>query len=294
MSFVDAIKGFRHLLKQDDLDKALSFCTGMRGHLKSKFIVLSDDRVLPPYQGNKGKRSRPGDDDPSHASGKRQHQANYSQQSAQAVAGVSAIQYAPGLVYPGQIPQVNFIPVVGHQPQASPGLVPSADPLYVGPGPHHLASPDIQVVDQINVAGGIPLAQVVYGGAPSSVLPVVQHQFLQGPPPPSAIPVLSTATSSFHPVQVPQGLPPQMSNVTTVQAQVHGVQHGYTTVTTKTTRRRNKKKDLQSKPSRSTPTRAAKNRPESAPMEVTSPNENYESCGSSNKSVPDDEDIKQG
>ena len=81
----------------------------MRGHLKSKFIVLSDDRVLPPYQGNKGKRSRPGDDDPGHASGKRQHQANYSQQSAQAVAGVSAIQYAPGLVYPGQIPQVNFI-----------------------------------------------------------------------------------------------------------------------------------------------------------------------------------------
>ena len=266
----------------------------MRGHLKSKFIVLSDDRVLPPYQGNKGKRSRPGDDDLNHASGKRQHQATYAQHAAQAVAGVNAIQFAPGFVYPGQVSQVNFIPVVGHQPQASPGLVPNADPLYIGPGQRSLASPDIQLADQVNVAGVVPQAQVVYGGAPPSGPVILQHQFLQGPPPLSAIPVPSAVSSSFHPVQIIQGPTPQASNVTTVQAQVLGVQHGYTTVTTKTTRRRNKKKDLQSKPSRSTPTRAAKNKAESAPMEVTSPTENYESCGSSNESVPDDEDIKQG
>ena len=62
LSFVDAINGFRHLLKQEDLDKALSLCTGLRGHLKSRFMVLSDDRVLPPApQGqHRGKRAHPG------------------------------------------------------------------------------------------------------------------------------------------------------------------------------------------------------------------------------------------
>ena len=64
----------------------------MRGQLKSKFLVLSDDRVLPPYQGNKGKRSRPGDDDPNQASGKRQNQAGHSPLTAPVVAGVSVIQ----------------------------------------------------------------------------------------------------------------------------------------------------------------------------------------------------------
>ena len=48
LSYVDAVLGFRHLLQQADLDRALSLCTGMRGKLKSRFIVLSDDRVLPP------------------------------------------------------------------------------------------------------------------------------------------------------------------------------------------------------------------------------------------------------
>ena len=73
LSFVDAIKGFRHLLVQEDLDRALSLCTGMRGQLKNKFIVLSDDRILPPYQGGKGKRAHPGDDEVNPASVKRQH-----------------------------------------------------------------------------------------------------------------------------------------------------------------------------------------------------------------------------
>ena len=60
LSYVDAIHGFRHLLKQEDLDKALSLCTGLKGHLKSKFIVLSDDRVLPPApQGGQGRGKRP-------------------------------------------------------------------------------------------------------------------------------------------------------------------------------------------------------------------------------------------
>ena len=60
LSFVDAVAGFRHLLTQEDLDRALSLCTGQRGKLKSKFLVLSDDRTLPPYQGPKKRVGPPG------------------------------------------------------------------------------------------------------------------------------------------------------------------------------------------------------------------------------------------
>lgn len=59
LSFVDAVAGFRHLLTQEDLDRALSLCSNQKGRLKSKFLVLSDDRVLPPYQ-RKKKPSGPG------------------------------------------------------------------------------------------------------------------------------------------------------------------------------------------------------------------------------------------
>ena len=48
LTFVDAMLGFRHLLTQEDLDKAASMCQGLKGHLKSRFLVLSDDRQPPP------------------------------------------------------------------------------------------------------------------------------------------------------------------------------------------------------------------------------------------------------
>ena len=60
LSFVDAVAGFRHLLTQEDLDRALSLCSGQKGKLKSKFLVLSDDRTLPPYQGPKKRVGQPG------------------------------------------------------------------------------------------------------------------------------------------------------------------------------------------------------------------------------------------
>ena len=44
LTFVDAMLGFRHLLTQEDLDKAASMCQGLKGHLRSRFLVLSDDR----------------------------------------------------------------------------------------------------------------------------------------------------------------------------------------------------------------------------------------------------------
>ena len=32
LSFVDAMSGFKHLLTQEDLDKAASMCQGLKGH----------------------------------------------------------------------------------------------------------------------------------------------------------------------------------------------------------------------------------------------------------------------
>ena len=65
LSYFDAVLGFRHLLQQADLDRALSLCTGMRGKLKSRFVVLSDDRVLPPppIREPRGKRKQDSDPD---------------------------------------------------------------------------------------------------------------------------------------------------------------------------------------------------------------------------------------
>ena len=64
---MDAVLGYRHLLQQSDLDKALSLCAGMRGKLRSRFVVLSDERVLPPRpprtQGARGKRKQDEMDD---------------------------------------------------------------------------------------------------------------------------------------------------------------------------------------------------------------------------------------
>ena len=65
LSFVDAMLGFRHLLTSEDLNKASSLCTSMKGTLKSKFIVLSEDKVLPPPPNARRKRVLSGDQDQS-------------------------------------------------------------------------------------------------------------------------------------------------------------------------------------------------------------------------------------
>lgn len=64
LSFVDAISGFKHLLTQEDLDKAASMCQGLKGHLQSRFIVLSDDRQPPPPPSKKRPFADVGDDSP--------------------------------------------------------------------------------------------------------------------------------------------------------------------------------------------------------------------------------------
>ena len=79
------MSGFRHLLEQDDLDKAASLCTSLKGHLKARFIVLSDDRVLPPPPNKSGKRNRDADE-------REDDQSNVgTQKKTRGVAGVSRI-----------------------------------------------------------------------------------------------------------------------------------------------------------------------------------------------------------
>lgn len=48
LSYVEAVKGYGHLLTQSDLDRAASMCKSMKGSLKARFLVLDDDRDLPP------------------------------------------------------------------------------------------------------------------------------------------------------------------------------------------------------------------------------------------------------
>ena len=48
LSYVEAVKGYGHLLTQSDLDRAASMCKSMRGTLRARFLILSDDRELPP------------------------------------------------------------------------------------------------------------------------------------------------------------------------------------------------------------------------------------------------------
>ena len=123
LSFVEAVHGFRHLLTQDDLDRAMSLCTSLKGHLKSKFLVLSDDRILPPYQPKSGKRSHP-DNSSDSVPGKRTHQ-DPGVSGAQASAA-SATSTAPAASF-SSVVQTHLIPGVSVI-QASAASATSAPP----------------------------------------------------------------------------------------------------------------------------------------------------------------------
>lgn len=62
LSFVDTMNGYRHLLTPEDINKAASLCTSLRGVLKSRFMVLSDDHTPPPPPNARGKRKNPDDE----------------------------------------------------------------------------------------------------------------------------------------------------------------------------------------------------------------------------------------
>ena len=62
--------GYRHLLTPEELNKAASMCSSHKGHLRSRFIVLSDDRDPPPPP-VRGKRGRPDEGSDPNVGGKR-------------------------------------------------------------------------------------------------------------------------------------------------------------------------------------------------------------------------------
>ena len=82
LSFVDTMLGYRHLLTPEDINKAASMCTSLKGVLRSRFLVLSDDRDPPPPPA-RGKRGHPDSVGEPVVSGKRfQATVQINQQSA--------------------------------------------------------------------------------------------------------------------------------------------------------------------------------------------------------------------
>ena len=102
----------------------MSLCTSSKGHLKSKFLVLSDDRILPPYQPKGGKRSHPDNLSQDSIPVKRTHQ-----DPLRRTPGVSGVQqsvqarFAP----PGAV-MTSSIPVAyGHQQTVQVTSAPSTN-----------------------------------------------------------------------------------------------------------------------------------------------------------------------
>ena len=301
LTFVDAINGFRHLLVQEDLDRALSLCTGLKGQLKNKFIVLSDDRILPPYQGNKGKRSHP-DDEANPTSVKRQHHEHGQNvvPVIQLLPGVSPIVHPPGPALSAQpfqgIHNINAIANTGFPPPLAPAHLIQGGPSNVAfthsNFPPLSAPAHLMVYNQAQGQSQSPVTHV----SPASTQMLVQAM-IHGPGPsqntcaPTSQVVAQTTSQSHVNVSPPDGV--QAATFNTVVQSARPV-HGYVTVKNqKSGRVRGKKKGGEANPSRLTPSRLAKEKTksQSAPMDITSPAENYESCDESTASVEDDQDI---
>ena len=115
LSFVDTMLGYRHLLTADDLNKAASMCSSLKGHLRSRFLVLSDDRDPPPPP-VRGKRGHPDAETEQPTGGKRfqvRAQVNQVNQSSVAPAQISA---------PVGVPSIGQRDLVSSQPHAQVGL----------------------------------------------------------------------------------------------------------------------------------------------------------------------------
>ena len=191
LSFVDAVAGFRHLLTQEDLDRALSLCSGQKGKLKSKFLVLSDDRTLPPYQGPKKRVGPPG----------RQAQA---QGQAVFMPGPDHISVVPDLQQPP--PLQSGFRFAGQQ-------FPVYAPL---PGHHGLH------IQQQMVPGVIPIQSTHQQTLPQFVYPSQDVQQVHGLVNPSSNPSqiaqMQTVSQVLSPsLQTVPGVPPVSSQSNSVQ-----------------------------------------------------------------------------
>ena len=136
--------GYRHLLTVEDLNKAASMCSSLKGVLRSKFLVLSDDRDPPPPPA-RGKRSHPDGDHPSAAGGKRLQTRSQANQGQAVPTQPSQSQAAPTQTNPS-----TRHPASGHQFQVQaqvnshPSQDASADPARVSQAPPSLHVQSVQ------------------------------------------------------------------------------------------------------------------------------------------------------
>ena len=313
LSFVDAVAGFRHLLTQEDLDRALSLCSGQKGKLKSRFLVLSDDRTLPPYQGPKKRAGPPG------------HQA-FAQGQAAPVPGLDHIsvvhdlQQPPpqqpsgfrfaGQHYPMFTPAPNQrglqILVQGQQQQMVPGVIQvqqginqPASHQYVYPGqvPHQVPDPanfasfPNQLVPMATAAQVVPPnVQPIPGVVPIGAQPSIGHLV-------PAIPAVSQVSSPriLPTAATPQVGVPDHSNQIIVQADVHSASIRSTeTPFIKVTRKRVRKPALPPSVKRLTPLRKVKVEQKKAKVsEALNKSENQEEFASCPSASEEDADITE-
>ena len=241
LSFVDAMSGFRHLLTQEDIDKAASMCQGLKGHLSSRFIVISDDRPPPPPPTKK----RPFVDESEDVSGKRfqNEQVAASGQSIPIHQFSAPIIYAPPVgQYPAQVGyrQENVVPSTGY---------------YQAPTSHgYQTSQQAPVIHGYQTSQQAPVNQsyqtshpgeILHSSQPSHNMPVTQavvhhHPSLVHPTQsifsPSAFPPLpdghvtsvvgqqpEVSNNGYQTVRPPSGLPPDSDGqVITVVGQPPG------------------------------------------------------------------------
>ena len=318
LSFVDAVAGFRHLLTQEDLDRALSLCSGQKGKLKSRFLVLSDDRTLPPYQGPK-KRAGP----PSHQA--------FAQGQAAAPTGLDNIsviqdlqqpppQHPSGFRFAGQQYQMYTpapgqrglqIQVQGQQQQMVPGVVPvqasfnqQAVNQFVYPNQVSHQVPDQasfaslqgQPAPVANMAQVIPpIVQQVPGVMPVVTQPGMGHLVPDVQASVHQV-VAQVSSPGFPPSLVTnQGRAPDQTNQIVVQADVHSASIGSTeTPFTKVTRKRVRKPALPPSVKRLTPLRKVKveqKKPKVA--DVLNKSENQEEFASCPSASEEDADITE-
>ena len=318
LSFVDAVAGFRHLLTQEDLDRALSLCSGQKGKLKSKFLVLSDDRTLPPYQGPKKRAGPPGRQafaqgqaapllGPDHISVVQDFQQPPPHNTSSfRFAGQQYQMYAPA---PGQ--HGLQLQVQGQQHQMVPGVIPiqsnvnqqalhqfmyPGQILHQAPGQANSASLQSQLTPMPTVTQVVsPSIQQVQGVMPVSTqlntgpsVPAVQtmmHQVASQVSSPGLLP-----TSVINQVGAPD-----QSNQILVQADVHQVSVRSTeTPFTKVTRKRVRKPALPPSVKRLTPLRKVKVEQKKPKVsDVMNKSENQEEFASCPSGSEEDADITE-
>ena len=141
LTFVDAVLGFKHLLTQEDIDKAASLCQNLKGHLKSRFIVISDDRT---DVGNNDQLSK-----------RVQHPSRPSSRTAPSVAvGPAGSSVFSPSAFPPLVPSVHQLP----------SFPPPQQQLYPAPGSSQYPQlPGFQSqLQQVQPVGQIQVQAVVH------------------------------------------------------------------------------------------------------------------------------------